>query len=368
MHFVLIAKEFGLRQDAFIIIAFKYLAKYANQKHSGPMKLDFDPRKNVTNLDKLIMLFKKAISMLNDLLVIRRIVKNWYDILLFRLDLKRSKFIMQLRSGEKIQIKKTADYFLFWESDEGQQALLKQLDLNNSVRIIEKIRVIKFKFGNKILKFNYDSQKQLYNTLGMIKEQFMEQQYKWLDVKNKVVIDIGANIGDSAIYFALKGAKHVYAFEPYPYSYKLARQNIRLNKLQDKITLLNEGCSRKEGRIRIDTKYKNLGSTDLKNFKNGADIAITTLDELVKRFDIADEAVLKIDCEGCEYGVLLEAQNSTLRRFKLIQIEYHYGYLNIKRELKNSGFKVINTIPKYSANSEAENKGMIVGLIYALRI
>ena len=77
------------------------------------MKLNFDPRKNVTNLDKLIMLFKKAISMFNDLLVIRRIVKNWYDILLFRLGLKRPKFIMQLRSGEKIQIKKLKITFYF---------------------------------------------------------------------------------------------------------------------------------------------------------------------------------------------------------------------------------------------------------------
>ena len=332
------------------------------------MKLNFDPRKNVTNLDKLIMLFKKAISMFNDLLVIRRIVKNWYDILLFRLGLKRPKFIMQLRSGEKIQIKKTEDYFLFWESDEGQQALLKQSDLDSSVRIIEKIKVIQFKFDNKPLKFYYDSQKQLHNTLGMIKEQFIEEQYKWLDVKNKVVIDIGANIGNSAIYFALKWAKHVYAFEPYPYSYKLAMRNIKLNKLQNKITLLNEGCGRKKGTIRIDTEYKNLGSTDLKNFKNGVDITITTLDELVKRFDIADEAVLKIDCEGCEYGVLLEAQNSVLRRFNLIQIEYHYGYLNIKRKLNDSGFKVTNTGPKYSANSEAENKVMALGIIYALKI
>jgi FkbM family methyltransferase len=342
------------------------------------VNIDFDPKENITNSYKPIMLFKKLINKINDLRVIHRIVNNWYDIVLFRTGLKRPRFVMQLRNGKKIEIKKPQDYFLFWESKEGEKALLKQMELElvlkqfslgSSVKVIEKKKVIEFKFGNKKLKFNYDSKKQLYwNTLGMIKEQFIGNQYRWLNVKNRVVVDIGANIGDSAIYFDLKGAKHVYAFEPYPYSYDLAMRNIRLNGLQDKITLLNEGCGEKNGKIRIKSSYKNLGSTDLKNFKNGTNIRITTLGELVKRFGIRDNAVLKIDCEGCEYGVLLKSQNSDLRRFKQILVEYHYGYLNIEKRLKDSGFKVTKTIPKYVVNSQAENKEMIVGLIYALKI
>ena len=323
------------------------------------MKLDFNPRRNITTLDHFIMQLNK----INDLLVMRSVVKNWYDILLFRLGLKKSGFVMQLSNGKKIEINKPEDYFSSWESGgESQKVLLEQLYTSYN-KILKK--TIEFKFGNKPLKFLYDSRKQLDNTLGLIKEQFIEEQYKWLDVKNKVVIDIGANIGDSAIYFALKGAKQVYALEPYPYSYKLAMRNIKLNGLQDKITLLNEGCSRKKGKIKIDTGYKNLGGADLKNFKNGIGIGITTLGELVKRFGIIDEAILKIDCEGCEYEVLLETQNSDLKKFKQIQIEYHYGYLNIKRKLKDSGFKVANTIPKYVTDPDAENKGMVMGFIYA---
>ena len=274
---------------------------------------------------------------------------------------------MQLRNDKKIKINKLEDYFSFWESDEGIQESLKQLNLNRKVKIVIKSKVIKFKFGNKTIKFYYDSQRQLNNTLGMIKDQFIEEQYGWLDVKGKDVIDIGANVGDSAIYFALKGAKHVYAFEPYPYSYAIAMQNIKLNGLNDDIKLLNEGCGKENGKIKIDTGYKNLGSTDLKNFKKGTNINITTLSGLLKKFEITEGAVLKIDCEGCEYNVLLATKNSDLRRFKQIQIEYHYGYLNLKRKLEDAGFKVTSTLPRYSNNSEAENKKMLVGLIYAER-
>ena len=199
----------------------------------------------------------------------------------------------------------------------------------------------------------------------MITDQFMKNAYGWLDVKGKNVIDIGANIGDTAIYFVLKGAKHVYAFEPYPYSYRIATQNVRLNELEDRITLLNEGCGKEKRKIKIDVSYKNFGGTDLKNFKNGTNINITTLSELIKKFGIIDNAVLKIDCEGCEYGVLLDAQDSDLKRFKQIQIEYHYGYLNLKRKLEDIGFKVNRTSPIYLLDSDAENKNMFIGLLYA---
>ena len=232
------------------------------------MKLDFDPRKNVTKLNCFIMQFDRVNRKIKDLLVVKSIVNNWYEVLLFRIGLKKPGFIMQLRNGKKIEIKKPEDYFSFWESDEGMQESLKQLNLNNKVKIIIKSKIVEFKLSDKIVKFNYDSKKQLNNTLGMIKEQFIEEQYGWLDVKGKDVIDIGANVGDSAIYFALKGAKHVYAFEPYPYSYKIALKNVKLNYLQSKITLLNEGCGGKGSYIKIDEAYQNLGSANLGAFKD----------------------------------------------------------------------------------------------------
>lgn len=274
---------------------------------------------------------------------------------------------MRLRNGKKIEINENEDYFSFWESKEGQQELLKRWDANHLVKIIDAKQIIEFKFNNKLLRFYYDSQKQLGNTLWMIKEQFIEKQYDRLYVKDKVVIDIGANIGDTAVYFALKGAKHIYAFEPYPYSYEIAIKNIKLNNLKDKITLLNEGCSNIKEIIKVEANYKNIGSTDLKTFSKGNKINITTLSDIIKRFNINYSAILKIDCEGCEYGVLLDTKNSDLRRFKQIQIEYHYGYLNLKKKLEAAGFIVISTLPKYSANLEAENKEMFVGWIYAER-
>ncbi len=143
--------------------------------------------------------------------------------------------------------------------------------------------------------------------------------------------------------------------------------NIKLNGLENKITLLNEGCG-KQGFIKIDEGYKNFGGTDLKHFKEGEKINIVTLSDIAKRFNLNNKSILKIDCEGCEYDVLLKAKVSDLRKFEQIQLEYHYGYINLGNKLKKIGFNVAYGQPKHVYNKEAENRELFIGLIKANRI
>ena len=66
----------------------------------GPMKLDFDPRKNITKLDYFIMQLNRVNNKIKDLLVVKSIVKNWYDVLFFRVGLKKPGFVMQLCNSQ----------------------------------------------------------------------------------------------------------------------------------------------------------------------------------------------------------------------------------------------------------------------------
>lgn len=327
------------------------------------MKLNFNPEANITKIDYFLgklNLFRRKVD---DLVVVRNIVSNWYDVLLFRLGFTKG-FVMKLRDGNKVRVISKEDYFNWWDSTEGQKSTIKAKKLNDKINI--NTNRVNFQFNNKNVILYYDSQKQLVNTLGMINEQFIEQEYKWLNVKDKYVIDIGANIGDTAIYFGLMGAKHVYAFEPYPYSYALAKRNIAKNSIKQ-VTLLNMGVGFKPLKIRIKTDYKNYGGTNLKTFKTGQKIKIITLEDIVKRYNKIDGGILKIDCEGCEYGIILNTKNETLQKFDQIMIEYHYGYKNLLIKLKEAGFKVKVTIPRFLFNLEAENHNMVTGMIYAER-
>jgi len=265
-------------------------------------------------------IYSKINSKINNLSYIRQIARNWMGIVLFRVGLKKTLTI-KFRDGKSVYFKNKKEYFNFWKIYESS---------------LEGLKV-----GIKI----------------------MNKMYKWLDIKGKDVVDVGANIGDSAISFALRGAKYIYAFEPYPYSYNIAKKNIKLNHLEDKITLLNEGCG-KSGFVKIKEDYENTGGTDLKNFKEGKKIKIESLDEIVKRFNLK-HAALKVDCEGCEYDLILNASDEALQAFDQIIMEYHYGYRNLVKRLRQARFKVKYSLPKYSHDIEAENSNTYVGLIYA---
>ena len=227
----------------------------------------------------------QIIGKINDLISMREIARNCIDVILFRIGLKKTLTI-KFRDGKSVYFKSKKEYFEFWNQEVGQKELLKTV---KNIHYKIKGNNIELEYQNRKIYFYYDFyhdiNKQLNNTIGLIDENFIEEQYKLLDVKGKDVVDVGANIGDTAIYFALKGAKHIHAFEPYPYSYNIAMKNIKLNYLEDRITLLNEGCGR-SGFVTIKEDYENTGGTDLKKFKEGKKIRIVSLDEIVKRFNL----------------------------------------------------------------------------------
>ena len=53
------------------------------------MKFNFNPKNNITRLDYFIMHFDMVNRKIKDLLVVRSVVKNWYDVLFFRIGLKK---------------------------------------------------------------------------------------------------------------------------------------------------------------------------------------------------------------------------------------------------------------------------------------
>jgi len=206
---------------------------------------------------------------------------------------------------------------------------------------------------------------------GDIKGIYVDNIYQHLPVKSKTVIDIGANIGDSAIYFALNGATKVISLEPFPKNYQLAEKNIKLNNFSSYVTLLLAGCSGNRNEITIDPDFKSGNSTILKEFKKGIKVPLLTLEDILKKTSDSDNSiVMKMDCEGCEYETIVSANENTLQRFSNIMIEYHFGYKNLKEKLEKNGFKVSITRPHtfwYSPDELQGNTKFVEGYIIAER-
>jgi FkbM family methyltransferase len=199
----------------------------------------------------------------------------------------------------------------------------------------------------------------LYNgiTNGDILDTFLRNKYP--AVKGKTVIDIGANIGDTPIYFAVRGASKVIALEPYPKNYELAKKNIEANGLSDRVVILLAGCASECGFITIDPNESGIFSPLIKS-KHGIRVPLLTLENILNENSIS-ECVLKIDCEGCEYEIILSAPDCVLKHFSVIHIEYHYGYKDLKEKLEKSGFNVSVTRPVRNLRKQ------YIGHIYAKR-
>lgn len=151
--------------------------------------------KNITTIDAFIAKLGsviKVISIKNNIKNIR-FIKNSHDYFLVRLGL-RNNAILRLSDGSTMNFSKEKLYELMLKRN------LFYLKKKYKDAKITKFRdFTKFSFGGINLLISE------MNQMGVIRENFIEEQYKRLDVKGKTVIDIGANIGDTAVYFSKRG-------------------------------------------------------------------------------------------------------------------------------------------------------------------
>jgi len=162
-----------------------------------------------------------------------------------------------------------------------------------------------------------------------ILEAFDFGSFEGIDVGNRVVIDAGAFVGDSAIYFALKGAKRIIAVEPHPDAFAEMLDNIRLNNLEGVIVLVNAGLASRPGEVCVENvDINNTGVTYHRPGDCPNAVPAVTLGELINKFGIdPNDAVLKMDCEGCEFDVILNDYEH-VRLFRELIFEYHSYAVN----------------------------------------
>ena len=121
----------------------------------------------------------------------------------------------------------------------------------------------------------------------------------------------------------------VFAVEPYPGAFAEMLDNIRLNNMESVIIPVNAGLASKPGKVCVNnvgidaTGFIYHGPGDCPNT-----VPAVTLSELINRFNIdPSDAVLKIDCEGCEFDIIPNDYEH-VRLFRELIFEYHYPGFN----------------------------------------
>lgn len=184
---------------------------------------------------------------------------------------------------------------------------------------------------------------------------FYEQDIlnKWiLPLKNdiKIVYDIGANIGNHTLYFAVNtSAEKIYSFEPMIINYDVLQKNITQNGLQN-VTCFNLALGEKKTTAFMEiAKENNNGSAKIvdKHDSSMTEVKVEALDNL----NLPNPDFIKIDVEGFEVSVLRGMSNTLKNTNAYIWIEVDE---NNSREvydiMKSFGYTVCDVNLKSSNN------------------
>jgi FkbM family methyltransferase len=138
------------------------------------------------------------------------------------------------------------------------------------------------------------------------------------------VIDIGATVGSFTLW-AGKRAKdaRLFAVEPNPEVGPFLQENINANGLSARARVLAVALGGASGYGTIvEGDYSTLATVNPQSHSKGARIPIVTLDGLLS--EIGNHCdLLKLDCEGAEYDILLGCTEEAFRGVASILCEYH---------------------------------------------
>ena len=155
---------------------------------------------------------------------------------------------------------------------------------------------------------------------------FAEEQYSRFNpsVVNTVV-DCGANVGYSSIYFLQKyPLARIFALEPDPVNFKMCLSN--LEAFGSRARIIRAALSDRSRALRIDKAYIGTwASRTLVDDCKGEGVSVTGLDiqTLMNQEGIHEIDILKVDIEGAELEVFQARDLSWLDRVNTIQIELH---------------------------------------------
>jgi FkbM family methyltransferase len=172
------------------------------------------------------------------------------------------------------------------------------------------------------------------------------------------VIDVGAHIGAFATNLAANNAAvRVECYEPSPSSAKYLRRNAEQNKLDDRIrvhecaladvagsALLddNSGASVHNGLVRAE--HRLVDGDDAAGSRGTVTVTTATFDQAVADAPAAVD-IVKMDCEGGEYGLVYASSPASWASVQRVVMEYHpvagESWATLRGWFENVGLNVV---------------------------
>lgn len=183
----------------------------------------------------------------------------------------------------------------------------------------------------------------------VLKEVAIDRQYEAASVSIQngwSIVDIGAGIGEFTLDVARRFPDSpILAYEPNPKSFGLLTRNLQANRIVNVRAFPHAIGAGRSGQVELQAETEPVISS---MFGDGLDSAVEvplrSMEAVLANLEGKDCDFLKIDCEGCEYQIVLDADHSTLSRIAVICLEFHESALGrshteLIRHLNDHGFR-----------------------------
>jgi FkbM family methyltransferase len=173
--------------------------------------------------------------------------------------------------------------------------------------------------------------------------------------EDAVIVDIGAHRGFFSIFCDTYtgGKSTIYALEPEPSNFRKLTDNLGINHCT-KVLPHNIAVSGETGTQQLYiSKSVNHSLIRLQEDHPYIDqdtsitIQTTSLLDFIKKENLSRIDFLKIDCEGCEYEMLLNSDSSCFDYISTISMEFHdihspeYNVHKLVTHLKRHGYEIV---------------------------
>ena len=153
------------------------------------------------------------------------------------------------------------------------------------------------------------------------------------------IVDVGANVGDTAISMARHTSNTIIAIEGSQKFFDLLCKNVKKNNLQNQILCINQliGSGDFKGELQVHE-----GTGVLK--KSAHTTKLTSLDSILE--NIHDVVLIKTDTDGFDYNILSSAYQTINKSLPLVfwenELREDYdleSYQNLYRDLSEKGYQ-----------------------------
>jgi FkbM family methyltransferase len=189
-------------------------------------------------------------------------------------------------------------------------------------------QILTFSLGGRAFTAKANYRTALYDMIAEVVDYDCYQLKKlvWEPHRDHFIVDIGANVGVTALVLAQIPGARVTCYEPDPENCVLLRDNLGRNNLRN-VTVREAAVAGKSGKLHFQPHTESTGGFLAANGA-GSDVhtltvEAITLDRVLEESATGRIDLLKCDCEGGEYEILDRLTPELAARIRNLTIEVH---------------------------------------------